>query len=205
MEPAAVLIAAFDVHIRGPGQLVGGGEHGQMARAGIEPDIQDVGFLTELGGAAFGASHAGRQQLGGGALIPDVSGVLGEEAHDAIQDFAIGDGLAATVAIEDDNGHAPDTLARDAPVGAHGDHVGDAFLAPIGHPADLADGFERALAEVVTVHADEPLLGGAEDGGLVAAPAMRVAVFDSFGGEQGVMRAQDFDDDGIGFPNRSCR
>ena len=91
MEPAAVLIAAFDVHIRGPGQFVGGGEHGQVARAGIEPDIQNVGFLAELGGAALGASHAGRQQFGGGALIPDVGGVFGEKLHNAIQDFAIGD------------------------------------------------------------------------------------------------------------------
>ncbi len=33
-------------------------------------------------------------------------------------------------------------------------------------------------AQVVVVHADEPLFGGAEDGRLVAAPAMRIAVLD---------------------------
>ena len=33
-------------------------------------------------------------------------------------------------------------------------------------------------AEVVPLHADEPLLGGAEDRRVVAAPAMRIAVLD---------------------------
>ena len=42
----------------------------------------------------------------------------------------------------------------------------------------LLDGFERALAEIVAVHADEPLFGGAEDGRVVAAPAVRIAVLD---------------------------
>ena len=34
------------------------------------------------------------------------------------------------------------------------------------------------LAEIVAIHADEPLFGGAEDGRLVAAPAVRIAVLD---------------------------
>ena len=53
----------------------------------------------------------------------------------------------------------------------------------------LLDGVQRALAEVVAVHADEPLLGGAEDGRVVAAPAVRIAVLDLLGGQQRVMRA----------------
>src|ERR1035438_2740470 len=81
MEPAAILIAAFNVEIRGPSQIVSGGEHCQVARSGIEPDVQDVGFLAELGAAALGAGHAGRQQFGCGALIPDVGGVLGEDSR----------------------------------------------------------------------------------------------------------------------------
>ena len=189
MEPAAILIAAFHVKIRGPRQIVGRGEHGQMARSGIEPDVQDIGFLAELRAAALGAGYAGRQQFGRGALVPDVGGVLGKELHDAVQDFAVGERFAAMVAVEDDDGHAPHTLARNAPIRARGDHVGDALLAPFGHPAHLADGFERVLPEIVAVHADEPLLGGAEDGRLVAAPAMRIAVFDLFRGQQGAMRA----------------
>jgi hypothetical protein len=41
-----------------------------------------------------------------------------------------------------------------------------------------------ALAEIVLLHADEPLFGGAEDGGFVAAPAVRVAVLDGLLGER---------------------
>ena len=103
---------------------------------------------------------------------------------DAVEDLAIGDRLAAALAIEDDDRHAPDALARDAPVGAAGDHVGDALLAPGGHPLHLLDGFERALAEIVAVHADEPLLGGAEDDRVVAAPAVRIGVRELFEAQQ---------------------
>ena len=85
--------------------------------------------------------------------------------------------------------------------GRRGDHVGDALFAPGGHPADLLDGFERALAEIVALHADEPLLGGAEDGRVVAAPAVRIGVGDLLEAAERVVRFQDFDDDGVGFPN----
>ena len=50
------------------------------------------------------------------------------------------------------------------------------------------DGFESALAQIVAVHADEPLLGGAEDGRMVAAPAVRIAVLDILFGQQRARR-----------------
>ena len=52
----------------------------------------------------------------------------------------------------------------------------------------LLDGFERVLAEIVALHADEPLLGGAEDGGVVAAPAVRIAVVELLRAEQRAVR-----------------
>ena len=64
----------------------------------------------------------------------------------------------------------------------------DALFAPGGDPADLLDGLERALAEVVAVHADEPLLGGAEDDRIVAAPAVRVGVRELFEPQQRAAR-----------------
>jgi hypothetical protein len=45
------------------------------------------------------------------------------------------------------------------------------------------DGVERALAQIVAVHADEPLLGRTEDGRMMAAPAVRVAVLDILFGQ----------------------
>ncbi len=117
-------------------------------------------------------------------------------------------GLAALVAEEDGDGDAPDALAGDAPVGAGGDHVGDALFAPGGVPDDLLDLVEGALAEGGVgafgrdhrgFHADEPLLGGADDDGVVAAPAVRVGVLEGGGAEECAFFFEEFDDDGVGF------
>ena len=51
---------------------------------------------------------------------------------------AIVERLVALLAEEDGDRHAPDALAGDAPVGARGDHVGDALFAPGRIPDDLA-------------------------------------------------------------------
>ena len=48
-------------------------------------------------------------------------------------------------------------------------------------------------------HADEPLLGGADDDGVVAAPAVRVGVLVCGGAEERAFLFEEFDDDGVGF------
>ena len=202
VEPAAVLIAAFEVHIRRPGKAEALIEHGQVTRTGIEPHVENVGLFAEFGATAFGASGPGGQQFGGGALIPDVGAVFAEERHDAVENLAVGNRLAAAFAVEHDDGHAPDALARDAPIGAAGDHIGDALFAPCGNPTHFADGLQGLLAKIVALHADEPLLGGAENGGVVAAPAMRVGVRKLLQAAKGVMRLQDLDHDRVSFPDR---
>ena len=139
---------------------------------------------------------------------------FGAFAFEQVDDFAIecrvDDRLVAAFAHEDRDRHAPDALAADAPVGARGDHVGDAFLAPRGIPDDLVDFFDRQLAvggfgSVGALHGrfkrDEPLLGGAEDDRVVAAPAVRVGVFEIGDGEQGTVLLEHGDDDGIGGPD----
>src|SRR3954452_15677358 len=104
--------------------------------------------------------------------------MLLEKIYHLVEDPAICDGFAAAVAIERDDWYAPDALTRDAPVGTVRDHVVDSILAPCREPLHFADGIEGTLAEVVPVHADEPLLGCPEDRGLVASPAVRVRVID---------------------------
>ncbi len=111
-------------------------------------------------------------------------------------------GLLQLVAQEHGDRHAPDALPRDAPVGTRGDHVGDALLAPGRVPLHFLDFVERAAAQgfaVVVIfqrrlHGDEPLLGGAKDDGIVAAPAMRIGVLDLFGMQQHAARLQQLDD-----------
>src|SRR3989441_1131920 len=119
--------------------------------------------------------------------------------------------LAAGIAVENDDGHPPETLAGNAPVGPARDHVVHALLAPGGNPLDPANFLERFLAKRFgcstsralsgacdLIHLDEPLLGGAEDHRIVAAPAMRVAVRIVRGGKKRAALAEKLDDDRIG-------
>ncbi len=176
VEPAAILIATFQIHVGRPRQAKAIVEHRQVAGSRIEPHIQNVGLLGEFRAAAFGARVPRRQQLRRAPLVPDIRRVLGKERDDSVQNLAVRHRFAAALAVEHDDRHAPDALPRDAPVGAHRDHVGDALLPPLRHPLHVLDGFQRVLAEMIHLHADEPLLGGAEDYRVVAAPAVRVGV-----------------------------
>src|SRR5258708_740682 len=172
-----------------------------MAGPGIEPDVEDVGLFAEFGVAAVGASDAGTGQFCSRAVIPDIGGVFGDQGDDTIEDLSIGERVLTILAIENDDWHAPDALTGDAPIGARGDHVGDALLAPRGLPLHFADGFERALPEIVALHANEPLFGGAEDGGVVAAPAVRITVLEVLLREQRAVGFQDSDDNRVRFPD----
>src|SRR3569833_33757 len=72
--------------------------------------------------------------------------------------------------------HTPGALARDTPIGSILDHARDALLTPRGSPLDLLDITQRIGAQMVLIHADEPLRRRAEDQWSLVAPAMRVAV-----------------------------
>ena len=133
--------------------------------------------------------------------IPNIGGVFAKFGNDAVEDFLVGERLAAGFTIENSDGYAPNALARDAPIGTRGDHVGHALFAPGGKPFDLLDSFERVRTEVFAIHADEPLFGGAEDNGIVAAPAMWIAVIDLIGSGKSAVLFQKIDDDGVSLPN----
>src|SRR5271155_569970 len=82
--------------------------------------------------------------------------------------------FAAVLIDEKRNWHSPRTLARHAPIRPRGDHAGDALLTPGGHPIDMSDGLERALAQPRLVHADEPLRRRAKNHRCLVTPAMRI-------------------------------
>ena len=65
----------------------------------------------------------------------------------------------------------------------------------------VPNNLQRFFAELVAIHADEPLFGGAEDGRLVTAPAVGITVLDVLGGQQRAARAQKLSDDRVRFPN----
>jgi hypothetical protein len=69
-------------------------------------------------------------------------------------------------------------------------------------PLYLFNRFERFGSQLLTVHANEPLFGGAEDGRPVTAPAMRIAVLHFLLLQQFAILFKDFDDQRVCIPNR---
>ena len=119
-------------------------------------------------------------------------------------------GLAAGFTQEHRDWHAPNALARDAPVRAGLNHVGEPFFAPRRIPFHFFDSFERARAQRVffrltarhrRFHRDEPLLGGPEDHRIMAAPAVRIRVLRLFRMQQRSPPLHQVDDRSIGVPH----
>src|SRR4029077_10137440 len=109
----------------------------------------------------------------------------------------------ARIAIKNNDRHAPEALAGDAPVRTLLNHFVHAVFAPGGNPFDAMDFFERFLAQRFLfsmrglVHSDEPLLGGPENHGIVTAPAVRIAVLVLVVSEKSAAIAKQLYNDGI--------
>src|ERR1017187_3043489 len=98
--------------------------YGIPACAGVEPDVENVSLVSESLPAAVSTNRAGRKQRRDIRCVPCLSAMLLEQLHYLAVERRVQDGFLAAFAQEDSNGHAPDALAADAPVGARGDHVG---------------------------------------------------------------------------------
>ena len=72
LKPAAVLVRAFQVHECGEAQAEILAEDGAMARAGLEPDVEDVTLLSERCSAALRARRSRGQQFFDGKGKPGV-------------------------------------------------------------------------------------------------------------------------------------
>ena len=117
------------------------------ACAGLEPDVEDVHLFAELCAAAAAQAVPAGSRVGDVVVYQASAPSLSKRSTMLLVDGVSLSGFVALVAEEDGDGHAPDALAGDAPVGAGGDHVGDALLAPGRVPDDLVDLVEGALAE----------------------------------------------------------
>src|ERR1035438_1633078 len=156
MEPAAVLVAAFEIEaLRAVSVLegfIGGFKVGiglanrEPACAGVEPDVENVGFLAEGLASAMHTGSVDRQQGGGIRGVPGLDAFAFKEVNDGAVKGRVEDGLLAAFAHEYGDVGAPDALPPDAPVGPRGDHVGDAFLAPGRVPAHFVDLVNGELA-----------------------------------------------------------
>ena len=173
-------------------------EDGGVAGAGFEPDIKDVSFLLEFCSATTGTLGPGRNESISCRGVPSIGSGAREELHDGIIDFRIVQRFAAAFTEKDGDGHTPDALSRDAPVRTGGNHVGDAFFAPCRVPLHLLDLFQSKAAKSAafhgSLHRDEPLLGGAEDDRIVAAPAVGIRVLQALSVEENATNLQQLDD-----------
>ena len=120
-----------------------GGEYRKVAGTGIEPDVENIGLFAERRAAAFRA----------GAAAPISSSRLFSNtrrrrcARGTVATTPSSTRLSVKGSLQPRNrrrdGHAPDALPRDAPVGPHGDHVRHAFFAPGGCHLYGANRLER--------------------------------------------------------------
>ncbi len=139
VEPATVLVAAFEIHhgvFAAVGLALDAGERREMnrvfkhegvRRAGIEPDVENVvDFLPAVIGELAEETFARAR------LVPGVGAFGLEGLDDADLDFGILQDLDRAVRLfldEHRDRHAPGALARDHPIGPRLDHAGDAVLA----------------------------------------------------------------------------
>ncbi len=188
LEPAAVLVGALQVQIRGRAQSFAVLQHAGVGHAGVEPDVQ--GVMDLLVALAFRLA----QQILGKEIEPGVDALLlHPPGHLLDEGRGIGVQLARLLVDQQGNGHAPGPLARDTPVRAVAHHAIDAGLAPVGHPVHLGDIAQGGLAQPLLLHADEPLGRGAEDDGGLVAPAVGIAVAEAGFTQQGAFGLEGVD------------
>ena len=111
LEPAAVLIASLEIHVRRPAELRRAGKDRFMARSRIEPDVEDVPLAFERRAAAGGARKSLRQEFLDGAFVPGVSVVLLEHRRGLRDERRRQDRFTARRTIDRRDRHTPGALA----------------------------------------------------------------------------------------------
>ena len=191
LEPAAVLVAAFGVEVGGEVQLGFDVEDGVPAGAGLEPDVEDVHLFAELCVAAgaggvrrAGASAASWMYQASApsfmkrstmALLMALS--LSGSSHLSQRKTAMGTPQMRWREMHQSGRVAIMLEMRSSP------QAGSQVTRLISSRARWRKVVCVAFGgEHRGFHGDEPLLGGAEDDGVVAAPAVRVGVLEVGGG-----------------------
>ncbi len=178
MEPAAVLVRAFQIEVGRELQRIAvrAADHGPVGGAGVEPDVQRIAVFLVLGGLVAQQFSRVQRLPGFDAVLLDALGHLLQQLNRARMQ------LAGFAVHEERHRHAPLALARQRPVRAMLDHAEQTWFAPGREEAGRLDGCQRGFAQGRAavhrgqVHPGEPLRGGAIDDGRLMAPAMHVAV-----------------------------
>ena len=195
LEPAAVLVAALEVHVGWPRQLGVARQHRFVARTGVEPDVENVALALERVPPHDGHVRPAGQELLDRPLVPGVGAVLLEHAPRPCRPApCVSTRLAARRAVDARESARPRRAGARCTSPAGSTTMLKMRSRPqAGNPLHLVvDGVLRRLAQRraagrrrtaiagVAVHADEPLRRGEEDHRVVAAPAVRVLVRERF-------------------------
>ena len=226
VEPASVLVVAFQVQVGFGAALVKGravigvfvaaAQDVLEGRTRVKPNLQNVSALGVVRCVVTWLVEDALYRLTApcfnAALLHDVRGLI-QNFHGAWMQ------LTAVFVQEKRHRHAPRTLARNAPVGTVGDHVAQTRFAVLRVEVGVVDGVQRQFTQrfvrlvgdesargffggaVKTIHANEPLCGGAVDDRRFVSPAMRVAVGDGLRGHQAIGVLQGLQNDRHGFPD----
>src|SRR4051812_35085389 len=123
MEPSAMLVAAFRVEVGGPGKSGLLAEHGGMARARLEPHVDDVHFLLERRCAAVRTLRSFGNDGRSLFCVPGIGAFPREQFHHGPIGLWRFERFAAAFAKEHRDWGPPNALARDAPIRTRSDHV----------------------------------------------------------------------------------
>jgi len=154
LEPAAVLIGAFEVERRGPGELGPlAFEHEGMGGARVEPHVENVEHLSVVQRLVVVAQKA--DGLGG---EPGVRAFFLHRIGDTRVHHFIAQNLARFLVHEQCERHAPGALARDHPVRARRHHRTDAVASLGRREFDARDLGQRHLAQGLAVKVRQRLV-----------------------------------------------
>ena len=163
----------------------------------IQPYVQDVGFFAELGAAAI-AMIALRHQFFHRVDKPEIGAFFHRAFFNKREQLVVHLRFAAFFAVQHGDGRPPEALAGQTPIGAQANHRAHPFFAAGGIEFNVGKVIHQFLAQVVFIDAHKPLFRRAENNGVVAAPAVRIAVGDFLFFNQGAQLVQFFHHQRVG-------
>ncbi len=143
MEPAAMLVGAFQVKVGGKAAFRAFFHDSGKTCAGIKPNVKNVFFPFKMRSAAVRAFNAVRDDFAVLRFIPIVTacGVFCKTFCDFTHPCGILPCFAAILAKQRKNWDTPGSLAGNAPVGALFYHIVNSVFAPARYPFHIvADG-----------------------------------------------------------------
>ena len=134
LEPATMLVTAFEIKVRWPLQVrpTSAFKDERMRAAGIEPDVQNVGDAFIIGERIVAA-----QIFLCAFVAPAIDATFANARDDTCVHARVAEILARLAIHKKRDRHAPCALAGQHPIGAAFDHRGDTILALFRNPAGV--------------------------------------------------------------------